>query len=134
MKWQKLLTVMLVVMMAAMVGCGKAEESVSATNSTTPQSTPTPQDTTPAPPEGVSPGNRPGPVIDWASAAAKLGVTEQQLREALGDPLQVPLDLAASAKELGISEESLGQALGLPEGGPPTGGPPGQQGPAGQRQ
>ncbi|MBI2859459.1 MAG: hypothetical protein HYX90_10310 [Chloroflexi bacterium] len=75
-------------------------------------------------------------LMDLAGVAAKLGVTEQQLREALGDIGQKPLDLAAAAKKLGISEQSLREALGLPaDGGVPTpgvGGPP--PGTAGPRQ
>jgi len=61
--------------------------------------------------------------VDLAIAAAKLRVTEQQLRDALGDPGQGPPDLAAAAEQLGISEESLQEALGLPAEGmmPPEG-------------
>jgi len=63
------------------------------------------------------------PLMDLAIAAAKLGVIEQQLRDALGDPSQGPPDLAAAAEQLGISEESLQEALGLPAEGmmPPEG-------------
>jgi hypothetical protein len=45
---------------------------------------------------------------DMAAAAAQLGLTEQQLQEALGPP---PPDFAAAAQKLGISEEDLRQAL-----------------------
>lgn len=123
---KSLLVVMLLGMTVfAMVGCGKAEVTLPATE----QSAPTPEATRPSPPEGGLQGDRPSaPVMDLAAAAAKLGVTEQQLRDALGD--KRPLDLAAAAKQLGVSEKSLREALGLPEGGPPPGGPP----PAGQGQ
>ncbi|MBN1862024.1 MAG: hypothetical protein JW790_00050 [Dehalococcoidales bacterium] len=77
------------------------------------------------PPEGGPPtGDQPpAPELDLAAAAAKLGVTEEQLSEALGD--QWPLDLTAAAVELGVSEESLREALGIPEGSAfPGGGSP----------
>jgi hypothetical protein len=78
-----------------------------------------------APPEGGVLGERPSaPAMDLAAAAEKLGVTEEQLSEALGDMQQVFQDLAAVAAKLGVSEDSLREALGLPEGGPPNGGPP----------
>jgi hypothetical protein len=99
----------------ATVGCGKAEEA--ATQS------PTSVSTTLAPPESFPPGGRPpGMAIDWATAAAKLGVTEQQLRAALGDSSQGPPDFAAAAKQLGVSEQALMEALGFPQGTPPPGG------------
>lgn len=46
-----------------------------------------------------------------AAAAAQLGVTEQQLRDALGPP---PPDLTAAAARLGVSEAALRAALGVP--------------------
>jgi len=134
MRWKKsLFVVMLVGMMVfTVVGCGKAGESTPATG----QPTPTPGGTTLAPPQGGAPGEKPAaPAIDYAAAAAKLGVTEQQLRDALGDMGQKPADLAAAAQKLGVSEEMLRKALGLPEGGPPPSGPPpAGPGPAGQGQ
>jgi hypothetical protein len=48
---------------------------------------------------------------DLAAAAAQLGLTEAQLREALGPP---PPNFAAAAARLGISEQMLRQALGAP--------------------
>lgn len=59
------------------------------------------------PPQGGPSGGRP----DLAAAAAQLGITEQQLREALGPP---PPNLTSAAAKLGISEEALRQALGAP--------------------
>jgi hypothetical protein len=59
------------------------------------------------------------PLIDLASAAAQLGVSEQALHDALGDPGQGPPDLAAAAAILGVSEQELIAALGVPAGGPP---------------
>jgi hypothetical protein len=59
------------------------------------------------PPQGAPPSGGP----DLAAAAAKLGVTEQQLREALGPP---PPNFAAAAAKLGVSEQALRQALGAP--------------------
>lgn len=61
------------------------------------------------------------PEIDLASAAAVLGVSESELKTALGSP---PPDLAVTAATLGVTEEALIAALGLslPNGGgePPT--------------
>lgn len=56
------------------------------------------------------------PQIDLASAAAQLGVTEEELMSALGEPGQGPPDLAAVAAELGVTEEALIEALGVPVG------------------
>jgi hypothetical protein len=61
--------------------------------------------------------------MDLAAAAAELGVTEQQLRDAFGDMQQGQPDFATAAEKLGISEDSLRTALGLPAGIPPAGGP-----------
>lgn len=64
------------------------------------------------------------PHIDLAAAASKLGVTEEALRAALGDPSQGHPDLAAAAAQLGVTEQELIEALGLPAGGPPPQGNP----------
>jgi len=74
------------------------------------------------------PGGQP-PQIDLASAAEKLGVTEEALRAALGDTTQGPPDFAAAAQILGITEAELMDALGISAGGPPPGGgqPPANQ-------
>lgn len=53
-------------------------------------------------------GNQPGGAPDFAAAAGILGITEQELMNALGQP---PLDLAATAAALNISEEALQAAL-----------------------
>jgi hypothetical protein len=151
MNWKKTILVVALagVMLFVMSGCGQAEESTP----TTGQPAPAPEGLMPAPPEGGVPegmpappggvalGERPpAPAMDLAAAAAKLGVTEQQLSEALGDPSQGPPDSAAAAEKLGISEDSLREALGLPEGVFPNGGPPPGEippagsGPTGQEQ
>jgi hypothetical protein len=84
-----------------------------------------PEGTRPAPLGGIKPGERPSALeLDFASAAVKLGVTEQELRNTLGELGQRPPDLATAAAILGISEDSLREAFGFPEGGPPPGGPP----------
>jgi hypothetical protein len=55
--------------------------------------------------------------IDFAAAATKLGVTEAQLKTALGVPAQRQkrprLDLQATATKLGVTEAQLQQALGI---------------------
>jgi len=72
-------------------------------------------------------GNQPGAggqqSPDLANAAAQLGVTEEALQAALGDPSQGPPDFAAAAETLGITESDLIAALGISVGGqPPAGG------------
>ena len=53
------------------------------------------------------------------AAAEKLGISEEQLKEALG-PRPQP-DFAAAASNLGTSEGELKEALGLPENPPEAG-------------
>ena len=67
------------------------------------------------PPQGTQPGGAP----DFA-AAATLGVSEDDLRNALGAP---PPDFEAAAATLGVTVEALQEALGgaAPPGGPPPG-------------
>jgi hypothetical protein len=151
MNWKKALIIAtLTGMMAfAVAGCGKSEEVSPAATQPAPTAQqpsaqqpapadktapniddtrpapPTDNGTMPAPPNGGVPGEKPAaPAIDYAAAAAKLGVTETQLREALGESNQGPPDMAAVAKALGVSEEALQEALGLPAGSHPPGGLP----------
>jgi len=44
-----------------------------------------------------------------------LGVTEEALIDALGDPAEGPPDFTAAAKTLGVTEEVLMDALGMTE-------------------
>jgi len=60
---------------------------------------------------GQQGGQRPGP--DFGAAATALGVSEEVLREALGEP---PPDFGAAAAVLGVSEEALREAIGPPPG------------------
>ena len=48
---------------------------------------------------------------DLVAAAAELGVTEEELEAALGEPGQAPPDFAAAATEFGVTEEVLMEAL-----------------------
>jgi len=57
------------------------------------------------PPQGTQPGGLP----DFAAAAATLGVSEDDLRNALGAP---PPDFEAAAAILGVTVEALQEALG----------------------
>lgn len=57
---------------------------------------------------------------DLAAAATELGVTEEELEAALGEPGQTPPDFAAAAAELGVTEEALMEALGTSAGEPPA--------------
>ncbi|MDY7077248.1 MAG: DUF1566 domain-containing protein [Chloroflexota bacterium] len=87
----------------------------------------------PAGPGGQPTGSGGRQMPDMAAAAAQLGVTEEALQAALGDPSQGPPDFAAAAEALGVAEADLLTALGVPANGqPPTGGqPPAGQGPGG---
>lgn len=68
----------------------------------------------PAGGEGQGQGRRQGGAPDFAAAAEQLGVTEQELVDAIGGP---PPDFAAAAEILGVTEEALEGALGGPPGG-----------------
>jgi hypothetical protein len=59
-------------------------------------------------------------IPDLAAAAAELGVTEEALQTALGEPGQVPPDFTSVASELGVTEEALMEALGASADGLPT--------------
>ncbi len=66
-----------------------------------------------------------GGAPDLAAAAEALGVSEQELMDALGGP---PPDFAAAAEALGISEEEIQAAMGdMGRGGPPEGGEAGAE-------
>lgn len=52
-----------------------------------------------------------GPMPDLAAAASKLGISEEQLRAALGN--RIPPDFVAAAKNLGVTQAALVEALGL---------------------
>jgi hypothetical protein len=69
--------------------------------------------------QGQPADNQGRPQIDFVSAAAQLGVTEDALRAALGAP---PPDFTAAAAQLGVTEQALIDALGIPAGAPPNGG------------
>lgn len=51
---------------------------------------------------------------DFAAAAAILGVSEDVLIDAMGDPRGGHPDFAAIAEKLGVTEEDLIAALGVP--------------------
>ena len=61
--------------------------------------------------QGRGPGGQGGPRPDLAAAAARLGITETALQQALGPP---PPDLAAAAAKLGVTSAALRAALGAP--------------------
>ena len=78
-------------------------------------------------------GNRPRP--NFAAAAQKLGVSEAQLKQALGVPAQPPsnsgesrprrrLDIKGAATKLGVTEQQLTEALGIPPRPPGDGNKP----------
>ena len=72
------------------------------------------------------PGNGQGMMgrsqLDLSAAAEKLGVTEEKLQEAMGDPTQGErVSMQDAADKLGVSLEELREALGMPEGMPEGG-------------
>lgn len=70
------------------------------------------------------------PRLDIRGAASKLGITEEQLVNALGIPPRPPRpDFAAAAQKLGVSEADLKAALGVPANPPTTPPTPGQRPP-----
>jgi hypothetical protein len=125
MYWKKFLPLaILVVMMAgSIVGCSStAETSVVTPTTSAEPTTPANPGAPPGfsgsdnmtPPQGGAPGDRQAmPSIDYAAAAQKLGVTEQQLKDALGETTQGLPDFAVAAQTLGVSEETLREALGF---------------------
>ncbi|MDF5720015.1 MAG: hypothetical protein PUP91_05910 [Rhizonema sp. PD37] len=85
----------------------------------------------PEPPSQPPNGPKRPPRIDFAAAARKLGVTEAQLKNALGVPANPPSppsppnqadknkrpprpNFKAAAAKLGVSEKQLTDALGVP--------------------
>jgi len=54
---------------------------------------------------------------DLAAAAETLGIAEDALKDALGDPQAGPPNFAEAAETLGISEDALIEALGKPPAG-----------------
>jgi hypothetical protein len=149
MNWKKPICVVILTgaALTAMAGCAQTGEIATTTTQTTvaAQSTPAPSKQTPPagtsfngtmplPPSGNITGERPtAPALDLAAAAAKLGITESQLKEALGDLTQGMTDLAAAAQKLGITEAALREALGFTNNGTMPGGPTsGAAPPAGQ--
>ena len=74
------------------------------------------------PPNGAE-KPQPPPRIDFAAASRKLGVSEAQLKAALGVPDKPPTksstpppppNLQAAAAKLGVTEAKLIEALGIP--------------------
>ena len=106
----------------AVAGCGQSSTSIT-TNPTAFNAAPATALSPGHAPPFLEPGgvgdNRTLPSMDLNAAAKKLGISENQLRSALGSS-QGPMDLAVAAKQLGISEEALQQALGSPGGAPPS--------------
>ncbi len=141
MNWKKIsgAAVLTGALLVAVVGCGQAATTGSATTTAPAASQPAAASDTRAPAEndGASaPGPRPSsgnfsgempalpsgnftgerpiaPAIDLSAAAAQLGITEADLSAALGEFPQGILDLATAAQTLGISEDTLRAALGF---------------------
>jgi hypothetical protein len=132
MRWKAIIMLLSAVGIGALVvtGCGSSGTEETTTVSETVSTNTMPSfsgDTRPSPPDAMFSDNRTPPSIDWASIATKLGVTEEELREAIGDGSQNRLDFAAVAEKLGVTEEALREVFGFSGQGP--GGPgPGESG------
>jgi len=72
--------------------------------------------TMPGPPGGDFGQRQVMPDIDWAAAAAALGITEDVLKEAVGDLSAGMPDFAAIGEKLGVTEQQLMEALGFTGG------------------
>jgi hypothetical protein len=101
----------------SLVGCGDSNVSAVSTSATT----------APGSPDYAA--NQQGerrspPAMDYAAAADKLGVTEQQLKDVLVTDGQTPPTFSTAAATLGVSEEALRDALGFQGGNKPPGGNP----------
>ncbi|NLE26705.1 MAG: hypothetical protein GX625_15460 [Clostridiaceae bacterium] len=113
-----ILAVAMLVALALAGGCTGTSDNDAQTQGTQTEGTGAPQVNESFQP----PGNRTGPEqggrpqMDLASAAAALGVTEEELRAALGEQGQGQNNFAAAAATLGVTEEELMEALGVPEG------------------
>jgi hypothetical protein len=124
MKWKALALslVALAMVTLAVSGCGQSSTAQTATPTAAnaaPATTPRPGGAPPSMLPGDVSGNMTLPSIDLSAVAKALGVTEEQLRNALGGASQGPMDLPAAAKQLGVSEVSLRQALGFQQGAQP---------------
>ena len=130
MNWKKsfsLVTLVSMVVLGTSTGCSQAEQSVpteepSVVDTAIPTSLPPSSNDNPRPLPPADNGTMPlpgqggfngVPAIDLAAAASKLGITEQQLREALGDQTQGQMDLDGAAEKLGVSTSVIREALGI---------------------
>ncbi|HXW98782.1 MAG TPA: hypothetical protein VEI51_03575 [Methanomicrobiales archaeon] len=96
-----------VLLVAAMIASGCVQDNGSPAQVPGGQATPTP---------GTGPryggqGQRFQP--NFTAAAEKLGVTEQQLRDALNTTFQGRRNLTAAAQQLGVTTQQLSDALGF---------------------
>ena len=132
MKWKAIILLLLTlgIMVLVVTGCGVSGTGETATTSEKTSANtvpPFPDNTRPTPPGVISGDNRAPPSMDLTAAAAKLGVTEAELREAMGGGSQERPDFAAVAEKLGVTEEAIREAFGFSAQG--TGGPgPGRPG------
>jgi hypothetical protein len=137
MKWKAIILLLLTlgIMVLVVTGCGVSGTGETATTSEKTSANtvpPFPDNTRPTPPGVISGDNRAPPSMDFTEAAAKLGVTEEELREAMEDMSQNRMDFAAVAEKLGVTEEALREAFGFSgqrPGGPGSGEPGGNGGP-----
>ncbi len=134
MRWSKSclfvgINTLIVLVLAGLTACSGTSATTTTTETTPTVSSPL---TPSSPPRGAFSDNRTPPSMDWATAAAELGVTEENLRQSLENSGQGMFDLAQASATLGVTEDELREALGFSEGGPdrpgnglrPSGTPP----------
>jgi hypothetical protein len=139
-----LILAVLILVVLGITSCG-ASTTTSETTPTTAATNNVPGTSTegrPTPPDGGTfSDNRSAPSIDWATAASKLGVSEEALQQAFTGTGQGMPDMTQIATKLGVTEEALREALGFTGNGPgdfhggqpPTGTPPNGTPPNGDR-
>ncbi len=113
-----ILAVAMLVALALAGGCTGTSDNDAQTQGTQPEGTGAPQMNESFQPPGNGTGPEQGgrPQMDLASAAAALGVTEEELQAALGEPGQGQKTFVDAAATLGVTEKELMEALRVPEG------------------
>lgn len=101
--------ILTVTLLLGVTGCYQVQEPVATDSEVSAE--------TEAPADATEPDNSESeaPELDFEKAAAELGVTEQEIMNAMGDPNDGPPDIAAVAEALNTTEEILSELLGIGE-------------------
>lgn len=122
MKPTSLILIMALILAGSLIAAGCLQDSGS--TASTAQPTSASQPATPAGTPAVTDGQHQARSGGFASnetriaaAAAKLGVSEDALRQALNSTAGGRPDFASAAQQLGVTQQQLSDALGIPSGG-----------------